>query len=386
MMPRNVRLSGASFPALAPMWWDDMEGAYMVVLVVGAGVVELVLDTGSSQLSVKGAGCEWRNCTPLGCAITSCPCGFQENGDPRSDCSEHYYQPTGPRLAPGEKGAGVSTTMTYGSQTDTIQHYLDTVHVPVSADALTCAQIMRAPAPDELSRVNTDKVRVGELVVHRVSHIEGASSSNLLGLARPDGGSVEHGRRVVLDDMLDRARVWSVVLRPRGGWFALGKLPCFAPPRYMPLLQPPAFRGFLTSFYIVGVVSMSVGPSLDRLTKLRDTPKYCVVDTGTTSTYMSVRGGAALDAAGYVENSSVMRLVLGAPGSPVTLDYASDHLRDPDYPSQGVIEAWEGRTLSDWDQIFPESMGGVLLLGAIMMQDMMWEFDLGKKRIGVVTI
>ena len=45
-----------TLPPLAPMWWDANEGAYMVSLMVGAGMVELVLDTGSSQLGVKGEG------------------------------------------------------------------------------------------------------------------------------------------------------------------------------------------------------------------------------------------------------------------------------------------------------------------------------------------
>jgi hypothetical protein len=391
VLTRGARMSNSDvqLPPVAPMWWDDMEGAYMVVLVVGAGVVELVLDTGSSQLSVKGTGCEWRTCTPLGCAVTSCPCGFATDGSPRTNCAEHYYQPTGPRLAPGERGAGISTQMTYGSQTDTVQHYLDTVHVPVPSSSLTCEQVIRTPHPSTLQDVMgavgaQPKVRVGELVVHRVSHIDGTSSSNLLGLARPNGGSLEHGARVVLDNLLDDTQTWSVVLRPSGGWLALGPLPCFVNPHHVPMVQPKSFSNFITSFYIVNVVSMAVGPSLANLTQLKYVPKYCIVDTGTTSTYGSPRLGEALDAAGYREDAAgVLQLKLGSSSSPLTLNYTTDQLRDPDYPLHCVIEAWPGRTLDDYIHIFPDADGGVLLLGAIMMMDMYWEFNIAKKRIGV---
>ena len=77
---RNVRLSRPALPPIAPMRWDDYEGAYMASLVVGIGVVELVLDTGSSQLSVKGPNCTWRHCGDTGCSVSACPCGFLEGG------------------------------------------------------------------------------------------------------------------------------------------------------------------------------------------------------------------------------------------------------------------------------------------------------------------
>lgn len=380
-------------PAVAPMWWDTLEGAYMVVLVVGAGVVELVLDSGSSQLSVKGTGCEWRSCTPLGCAITSCPCGIDSDGKPRTDCTEHYYKPSGPRLAPGERGAGLSTEMTYGSQTDTIQHYLDSVHMPVSAGALTCEQMHHAPTPAALTQVlakdtdaNVSRVRVGELVVHRVSHIDGTSSSNLLGMARPNGGNVQHGTRVVLDDLLSKSQIWSVMLHPTGGWLSLDAMPCFDTPHYIPLRIPSTFKNFLTTFYIVNVLSISVGPSFEQMTQVKNPPQYCVIDTGTTNTYGSTLLGAALDQAGYVETRSVLQLRLGSTSAPLELNYTSAQLKDPDYPDQDVIEAWAGRTLDDYSSIFPDRDGGVLLLGAVMMFGMYWEFDLNKKRIGVTDL
>ena len=390
LSPGSARLAATQrmdLSRIAPMVWDDLEGAYMVTLMVGAGAVQLVLDTGSSQLSVKGAGCQWRSCTQAGgCSVTACPCGLNDDGSARSDCSEHYYQPSGPRLAPGEAGAGTSTQMTYGSQTDTVQHYLDTIRVPQLSSALTCPMLTRAPSIRELGApaVLNDEIGV-DLVVHRVSHIEGTSSSNLLGLARPNGGSVEHGRDVVLDKLLDKQQVWSTLLFPEGGWLALGPLPCF-PGHEMPMERPAAFSNFLTSFYIVKVVGIQVGPSWSALARVKNAPKFCVIDTGTTATYGSPALGAGMAAAGYVENQSVMRLQLGTGSSPVTLDYSAEQLRDPDYPGQSVLEVLPGRTLDDYTQIFPDRDGGTLLLGAVMMRGCCWKFDLKRRKIGVADL
>lgn len=378
----RLSISGSPPPPVAPMRWDDMEGAYMAMLVVGRGVVELVVDTGSSQLSVKGHGCRWRTCNEDGCGETSCPCG-----EGRTDCREYYYQPTGRRLNPGEAGAGKSTVMTYGSQTDTVEHYMDVIHLPVLPGMLTCSGLMSAPTQDEFDVLGSSQVSnpndAKQGIVHRVTRIEGTSSSNLLGLSRPNSGSVEHGKRVLLDTLLDKDRVWSTVLYEDGGWLAFSRMSCFPSPMYMPMIQPAAFKRFLTSFYIAEIVEMRTGESPTSMRPVVGAPRYCVVDTGTTASYGSTQFGRALDAAGYDERRSWMQLKLGSPRSPVTLTYSPYHLQDPEFPSQSVIQAWPGRTLDNFDQIFPSGHGGVFLMGAVMMRNMYWEFDLSHKRIGV---
>lgn len=372
-------------PPLAPLRWDDDEGAYMVNLTVGLGGVELVLDTGSSQLSVKGSGCQWRQCDGQSCNLVSCPCGVDARGKPRLDCREHYYQPKGTRLQPGEMGAGMNTVMTYGSQVDTIEHYADTVSLQTTVSS--CDELLSV-APDRLGSTMTPASAHRPVIVHRVLHIDGSSSSNLLGLSRPNKGTVEHGSRVLLESLLD-GDVWGVVLMGDTGWLVFGALPCFAsPPHYVPLLQPRAFSGFLTSFYIVEVQSVWVGASPSQLRELPSTaaPKWCIVDTGTTFTYGSPRLGAGLDAVGYTETGSVLQLRLGSKKSPLVLTYTPQQLADPDSPQHSIIQAWPGRTLDDYDSIFPPSAGGVLLLGALMMNNSYWEFDLGNNRMGVTPL
>lgn len=379
---RASRLNSGRLPEIAPMVWDVYEGAYMATLVVGVGTVELVLDTGSSQLSVKGSDCEWKQCGSTGCSVTACPCGF-EGGKSRTDCSNHHYQPSGYRIHPGEAGSGINTVMTYGSQTDTIEHYIDSVSVPTLPFHITCSDLHTSPHMSDIS--SPQRNDSSQVIVHRVLHIEGSSSSNLLGMSRPNKGSVEHGSSVLMESLVPSG-VWSVVFHTTGGWLALGPLPCFSPVHHIPLVLPRSFKAFLTTFYIVEVVSILVGPSESSLVPIGSPPKYCVIDTGTTSTYGSVDFGRQLDAAGYNEASSVFCIKLGTELNPVTLTYTAGQLRDPDIPGKSVIEAWPGRTLDDYDAIFPPSIGGVVLFGALMMNNMYWEFDVKHKTIGVADL
>jgi len=363
-----------NFPPMAPLWWDNYEGAYMISLFVGKGLVELVLDSGCSQLSVKGEGCQWKNCTELGCAIMSCPCGF-ENGQSRKQCKEWFYQPSGQPI----DRSGKLNELKYGSQTNRVQYYQDEVFVPITSKTMTCDTVMRTPDLREIPQFR-DKVRVGEILVHRVSHIEGASNSNLLGCSKPKAGKND-----VLDNLLPK-KIWSVVLYKRGGWLALGRMPCFQP-EYITMIEPPSLMSFVTRFYILPIFSISIGPDELSLHKLPSFPKYCIIDTGTTSTYASKTFGAALANGGFKEgpNGSCMEIQLGSTSNHVRLFYSRTALMDPEYPAESIIQAWQGRTLDDFDEIFPDDnqQHGVLLFGAIMMQDHYWEFDLQKNRIGI---
>ncbi len=383
----RVRLSTAikeattstPMPPLAPLWWDKGEGAYMIQLQIGDGSVELVLDTGSSQVSVKGEGCTWTQCDGNGCKTQACPCGG-------GNCTERYYRPAGVRIAPGEHGAGTNTTLVYGSQEDTVSHYLDKVVIP--RETLTCSQLMQTvpTARWAASRRSMQQHESDNVVVHRVHHIKGVSSSNLFGLARP-GKSKEQGT-VLLQTLYGAANdiVWSLILRREGGWWAMGALPCFTEVHYMPLLDPPAFHAYLTKFYTVAVNAMEVGPSLDTLVKVgkHGAPQYCVVDTGTTYSYASASLGAALDKLGYDERAWYVRLHLGNPQNPVVITYTPQQMQDPDVKGSSVLQCTEGRTLDNFEDIFPGVQ--VLLFGAYMMRNCYWEFDVGKKLLGVQAL
>ncbi len=364
-------------PPLAPLWWDRDEGAYMIQLGIGNGTVEVVLDTGSSQVSVKGEGCTWTRCEGNECTTQPCPCG-------KDSCSDRYYRPAGARIAPGEHGAGTNTTLVYGSQEDTVSHYLDKVTIPRAS--LTCSQLLTT-VPDSrwASKQGASASHQSDnVVVHRVHHIKGVSSSNLFGLARP-GKSKAQGT-VLLETLYgpEVAMVWSLILRKQGGWWAMGALPCFQEVHYMPLLDPPAFHAYLTKFYTVAINAMEVGPSLETLVKVKGAPQYCVVDTGTTYSYASTSLGAALDKVGYDERAWYIRLHLGNPQNPVVITYSPQQLQDPDVRGASILQCTEGRTLDNFDEIFPNVR--VLLFGAYMMRNCYWEFDIDKKLLGVQAL
>ncbi len=382
---RALLTTTSSLPPVVPLRWDVIEGAYMIGLQIGNGRVELVLDTGSSNISAKGADCKWTTCSTEGddgsCTTQACPCGVDEaTGKPRTDCGSHVYRPGGRFLKPHENGVNTQTQLSYGSQQDTVEHYLDSVRIPYAPSFVQCdalATLDPKNVPEDAGKV---LVR-DNVLVHRVTHTKGTSTSNLFGLAMPSRSGP-----VVLDTLYpDKSTpmVWSILLRPQFGWWAMGPLPCFNKAMYMPLLDPVAFHAFVTRFYVVQLLYVEVGPTLDTLRRVAraKTPKYCVVDTGTTYTYSAPSFGAALDKLGYDERTWFVRLALGDSRAPVVLTYDAHALKDPETPSASVLQVSKGRTLDNFTELFPGV--DLLLLGAIMMQHCYWEFDIPGKRVGV---
>jgi len=376
-----------AFIPVAPLRWDSEEGAYMIQLKLGAGVVELVLDTGSSQISAKGQGCTWTSCDEddgLGsgaCTTKPCPCTHD-------DCSRYGYAPTGVLLKPGEHDAGIKTKLVYGSQEDTVSHYLDEVSLPCSPTSPLQTSPVRSRADVNM----TNEYLLGSMVVHFVHHIKGASSSNLLGLARPPlpgkKNEYENGKFVVVEKLFHEKgiAVWSLLLEKDSGLFALGSLQFQFPPlTYIPMVDPPSFSNFVTHFYIVNILSLETGPDLKHMTRIKkNSPEYCVIDTGTTYTYGCTALGDQLRKLQYNETSWYLRLTLGTKKKSVTLTYSPHDLVDPEFTSSSVFQCEAGKTLPDFDDIFPSR--NVLLFGAMMMQNMYWEFDLTHQQIAVWPI
>lgn len=380
----NDDASTRDMPPLAPLTWSDGEGAFMIQLSIGSGQVYLVLDTGSSQVSAKVDGCEWTQCAEgsTGCSVQACPCD-------KGDCTLEYYRPSHASSALVNAGTyGYSTTMKYGSQEDTVTHAVDRVTIPKVV--VTCKQLLSGGAA-RFSRGRAGEESVSaEMVIHKVHRIKGSSTSNMFGLARPEltgGGGQGKQPVAVLDKLFDGTgeKVWSLLLNQTTGWWALGRIPCFAP-SYMPLVQPRAFSQFVTKFYVLPVISIEAGPTVELMRPIAASkcPKYCVVDTGTTYTYGSERLGSSLDKLGYDERTWFVRFVLGEGKQVVELLFTPEQLRDPDIPGSSVLQCWTGRTLDGYDDMF--SGANVLLWGAYMMRSMYWEFDVGGNRVGIARL
>jgi hypothetical protein len=143
-------------------------------------------------------------------------------------------------------------------------------------------------------------------------------------------------------------------------------------------------RSFVSRFYTVRLLTLRAGPTLNTMVAVSGAPKYAVLDTGTTYTYGHVELGHALDKAGYDEQTWYIQLLLGERSRPVTLTYSPRQMADPEVPHASVLQVTRGRTLDSFHDLF----GGnnVLLMGAYMMRDKYWEFDVGKNSVSVESV
>ena len=371
--------SGGPSVEASPMRWDDSEGAWMLLMRMGhkGTVIEFVLDSGSGQLSAKGADCKWTTCGKAGCKTRACPCGNNPDGTKRTNCSVHHYVPEGRRLAPGQEGAGNSTKLKFGTQEDTVSHYKE--HVCLEVASVPCDALLASPHAHHPTAPSANK---DEMLVHLIHAIDGTSSSNICGISRPVRGA----RAVVLSHLLappETRNTWSCVLFRAGGWFLLGPLPlCVPPPQRCSLVWPREFASFSTRFYVVRMTALEVSSSAaGGWTAVPDPPRYIIVDTGTTCTYAPPSLGGRMRGVGYDAKHSSMRFVCDGG---LVLEYSAAALRDPDFPKRNVFKCDPGTTLQDFDGIF----SGVpsILLGAVMMRNFGWEFDLVREEMGVSVI
>lgn len=368
---RKARLARGAGLKLVPLRWDKDEGAFMISLYVGAGEepVEFVLDSGSGSLSAKGPGCKWTSCGESGqdvCTTQACPCRADKTG---KKCNASRYVPQGRKLRPGESGAGKETTVAFGSQEDTVTHFMEDVHMPhataESCQAALNGGTLRADAKHLMSNV----------VVHQVHAIKGTSTSNIMGLSLPAPGNTQ----VVVSRLTD---VWSLVLFDTKGWFALQSMQsCFPNTQFMKLVWPREFSSFMTRFYVVPLKKLEVVNGNSAVT-VGNCPQFVVFDTGTTCCYTEPTLGAHMrQTCSYSPQSSGLVFTLKGESGDVLLDYSASELRDPDNPSLSSFNCEPDTTLPDYHDIFGNT--SVVLFGAVPMRNRYWEYDLSKKRLGV---
>ena len=384
----------------APLRWDTDEGAFMISLGVGYNRMELVFDTGSSQVSVKGEGCQWTSCEETAndgedvestevCVVQNCPLGGEDN----------VYKPTsGKYVQPGENGAGTSVVLTYGSQEDTVKHYVDTIYLtklpPSHTGDAACDMLLTSP--NLVHARSLPQHAIENIIVHNVTAIKGTSTSNLFGFSRApinDAFVTENGAFALIEQIFggakgDTTHRWTLVLRAKYGWLLMGAPPLcfnFSPVDYVPLVTPTAFKDFVTHFYIIPILSFETGPSLDKLRKVarQVAPTHCIIDTGTTLTYGSPKLGPAMRALGYNEADGVVRITLGnnRHSGTHTLTYTPDMLVDPEFPGTCLLQVDPATTMSDYNSIFNGE--NVLLFGILMMTHSVWDFDMPGQRVGI---
>jgi hypothetical protein len=371
-------------PLVIPIFWDKEEGAFMLEIKVGRNWVTLVVDTGSSHMSAKGLNCKWKQCNGDICKEMECPCNEKLRFE---QCNNTKFEPSGPQIAIDLNGDGSVTSeskLMYGSQQSLVTHYWEPFEIYQLH--LNCEQIVMKSDFDhsrqileELHPNGLPLLKFGPTIVHLIHEIEGSTTSNIFGLAR----GTESGDTVLLNSIFGKlAPVWSMfTLAERSGFIAFGSLRCFGEPTYVPLVLPEEFEYFLTKFYIVPVVAVYVD---DKKIPESGTPRFLITDTGTTNSYGSSRFGKSLELASWKEGKSTISFVIGDNINNYVLKYTPEDYKDPEGHYLSTINLTKTRTLENFDQIFKGV--NVFLMGARLMNNIYWEYDLLNNRLGIIQL
>lgn len=317
----------------APMWYDDYEQAYMILLTVGDRDIALVFDTGSASLMVKDESCRHRG--------RACP------------VSNNAYLPSSSAVAlraPHER----PEKTTFGSQTVFSKPYLDTVKM--------------------------QGVVYGTVKVHSISRIEGTTTSNVMGMAPYVMG--RDGERKSLADELFRSKpekAFTLDLINDYGIVYFTRARSVDPQVRLhraPLVAPPSFASFSTRFYTIqfSTVTTDAGRVYDGR-KDRGVPRYLMIDTGTTHTYLPRAFARMLAAHGWVNGRSGMTFNFDG-GAQWCLPAS---LYNDEHNTSSLIGFGNGGR-NAFDEAFGDT--GAILVGAIAMRRTVWEHDLENMTMG----
>ena len=265
-----------------PLTWDSFEGAYMIRIRVGNNIIESVLDTGCGHVTAKTTDCQWKQCPS--CSTQKCP--VHGGG---------YYE--------SKSKGGMSEQMTYGSQVDTVIRDNDSVRILAKGSEI--------PMGDG-----------NNFEILKVTAITGTSYSNLLGfsniLRRPKRLRNIHPL-VGLN-----TNIWTMKVGNRQSSIYLGKMNNVKFSR-MSFVYPS--MSYKTNFYMVPVTSITVDD------KPIVAPKYMLLDTGTTHTYLPPSTIQSLKQNGWDFRRKPITFTFGNR----SITYRYHDLRDPDYSHQSVL-------------------------------------------------
>lgn len=323
---RRARLEpavGGTARSRVPLTWDTDEAGYLVPLRVhakrdadrqdddddedAADVTSTmaVLDTGSRHLALKTEGC----------VLTTDEVEREEDAQqcPRTGTGAALPARPSDRSKPMRRSA-------YGTQTNTFVESWE--HVDLDVDAGSDAWTLGESAP-----------------VQRIVHIEGESSSNLLGTS---------GQILVAAVGADG---WTMRLDPEHPRLELGT---DISHQFQRCARLPNVDD--RSFIRCRIRSMWSGNH-----RIKGTPSVAIIDTGTTCTYMPE---TTFD---EVDLSKPLLIELGSdPRNVVTLQYEPHELVDFEYPAELAIRRDEGE-LAD---LFGErDAAQTLMLGVLLLRN-----------------
>jgi hypothetical protein len=331
--------------ALAPVYvvpirYSDEDAGFVVSAQVGESIMDLVLDSGSANISVASSDC-----------VASNQCGSVAVG----------YDPS---ISSSAVDLKMEDTLNYASLELKAKKYLDTLQFFASTTGIDDLCGRRTWS----TRKPTTRLQLTDTPVASASRMDG-THSNIIGLMQGSG---------FLKHMFSQSNTkpqWGLVCHQKSPWFVIGpidQVPCVDPKLilWMPLSQKFHYMGA----YVLDITGIRVnGVALSQ----KDGPQFAIIDTGTAESYWSPP--ACLGTWRPEDFDS---------RNPPTIDY---DFKTEDkqgwrmtWTPQHYVEA--GRTTLHGDnpnvsRLFPTQR--VMILGIAHMMGLYWHFDLENNRVGV---
>jgi hypothetical protein len=395
---QTIQRAAISQNKIIPLFWQDDGLLYEVHLTAGKSKVTAAFDTGSTNFIVA---------------------------TPASSSTNYYDTSTGKSITKAD-GSSCVNTVSYVSQSNTVQVFLDTLSFPqkVIQSQELCTQNVTRVVNDGTSSQN---FTISPFPVGATIKTTGASSMNVLGMAgvmQTEIASIcktfpqpVHVSPVIrsfakyyqnlkqTDPSANADVVWSMMLgtpqsftggstadddTEAAGFIVFGPLSvpsCLAPvftPMVPTLPSAPGIGSNPYQYYVVEVVSCSIGKIADAIgpyTKFPNFPTYLLVDTGTTLCLIPGISGAATTQA--INNVGADEMVLLTLKGGVVITYQAGDVK---YQSGGqmanVFQAMDDATAANFSTVDSNGNYSVGILGCTAMRNLYVEFNLSNSTIG----
>lgn len=389
-----------------PLTWNPSGEIYDVTFSVGNSTVSAVLDSGSSRFIVSTNSCS--SCSSSTYDPTASPTSIAI-ADPRGSAVRNVAEPIDPTDVGNNNVQVLCTdTVSYVSQTNSIQMYSDTVRMPrivVSTQTLcTDANIDGVVS----SAKNTQPLVIRDFPIGGITSSQGTSvPQNVFGMSgnlsitkyngeyllpscqltpNPSYEAATIQAIAMYYNSINRPTIWSIQLGIESGIMVFGPIPspCVSV-QYVPMqrslvnanndLDASPWR-----FYVVQVQSIVVGGQ-----QMGDIPSYFILDTG--STQVSIPGPQGQQIADAITGISGDQTVVftfgdGTPGNTATLTYTSD---DTTFNSDAGIQTVFTGMPDTTAQYFSTKLD-TGLFGVTAMRNRYLEFNLTTRRVGFAKV
>lgn len=382
-----IELAGAAIPLptdVIPLTWNG--SVYEATFQVGSDTVSAAFDTGSARFIVATDACT--------------TCTGQAYSPDKSAAALTLYDPrvTG---AP----APCSADVTYGSQTDVVQMYRDTVTFPRKTLASTVVCTGGSVDAAVAAAPNAAALTITDFPVGGITSNTGTSSLNVLGMSgvlsvtkiTENGTSMyllpscETSPVAVFESATLQAvsmycqsqgisTVWSMMVGDTTGFVLFAPLHSAACPnvQYVPMVESlvNASSSLVSTpwrYYVVSVIGLDIDGRAQPIP-----PNFQVfLDTGTTQ--FEIPGPNAASIAGALNSMQPGQTatLLLTNGAKVTLTSAVASYMDANGNTQPTFAAMP----DDYASAFSSQLN-VGIFGASAMRGLYLEFDLSTRRVG----